>query len=34
MLTINGNEAAARIAHQSNEVIAIYPIAPASPMGE
>ena len=34
MLTIDGNEAAARIAYQTNEVIAIYPITPASPMGE
>ena len=33
-LTIDGNEAAARIAHRTNEVIAIYPITPASPMGE
>ncbi|MEE9493587.1 MAG: pyruvate:ferredoxin (flavodoxin) oxidoreductase [Gammaproteobacteria bacterium] len=32
--TIDGNEAAARIAHKTNEVIAIYPITPASPMGE
>ena len=33
-LTIDGNEAAAYIAHKTNEVIAIYPITPASPMGE
>lgn len=32
--TMDGNEAAARIAYQLNEVIAIYPITPASPMGE
>ncbi len=32
--TMDGNEAAARIAHLCNEVIAIYPITPASPMGE
>jgi pyruvate-ferredoxin/flavodoxin oxidoreductase len=32
--TIDGNEAAARIAYLLNEVIAIYPITPASPMGE
>ena len=32
--TIDGNEAAARIAYKVNEVIAIYPITPASPMGE
>ncbi|MDF1528709.1 MAG: pyruvate:ferredoxin (flavodoxin) oxidoreductase, partial [Sedimenticola sp.] len=34
MATIDGNEAAATIAHLTNEVIAIYPITPASPMGE
>ncbi len=34
MITIDGNEAAAFIAHKINEVIAIYPITPASPMGE
>jgi pyruvate-ferredoxin/flavodoxin oxidoreductase len=34
MLTIDGNEAAALVAHKINEVIAIYPITPASPMGE
>jgi pyruvate-ferredoxin/flavodoxin oxidoreductase len=33
-LTIDGNEAAARVAYQLNEVIAIYPITPSSPMGE
>ncbi|MDX1592107.1 MAG: hypothetical protein R3283_09090, partial [Balneolaceae bacterium] len=32
--TIDANEAVAHIAHQLNEVIAIYPITPASPMGE
>ena len=31
---VDGNEAAARIAHLTNEVIAIYPITPASSMGE
>ncbi|MGD2060759.1 MAG: pyruvate:ferredoxin (flavodoxin) oxidoreductase, partial [Acidimicrobiia bacterium] len=31
---VDGNEAAARIAHLLSEVIAIYPITPASPMGE
>lgn len=31
---MDGNEAAAYIAHQLNDVIAIYPITPASPMGE
>ena len=30
----DGNEAAARIAYALSEVIAIYPITPASPMGE
>ncbi|WP_049750257.1 pyruvate:ferredoxin (flavodoxin) oxidoreductase [Thiobacillus denitrificans] len=33
-LTIDGNEAVARIAYLANEVIAIYPITPASSMGE
>ncbi len=33
-VTVDGNEAAARVAHALNEVIAIYPITPASPMGE
>ena len=33
-VTIDGNEAAAYIAHKVNEVIAIYPITPSSPMGE
>ncbi len=32
--TLDGNEAVARIAHRVSEVIAIYPITPASPMGE
>ncbi|MFZ5538410.1 MAG: pyruvate:ferredoxin (flavodoxin) oxidoreductase [Pseudomonadota bacterium] len=31
---LDGNEAAARIAHLTSEVIAIYPITPSSPMGE
>ncbi len=31
---VDGNEAAASVAHRLNEVIAIYPITPASPMGE
>ena len=31
---VDGNEAAARVAHAVSEVIAIYPITPASPMGE
>ena len=33
-VTIDGNEAAAYVAHRVNEVIAIYPITPSSPMGE
>src|SRR5215510_13265193 len=34
MVTIDGNEAAAYVAFKTNEVIAIYPITPSSPMGE
>jgi pyruvate-ferredoxin/flavodoxin oxidoreductase len=33
-LTLDGNEAAATIAHLTSEVVAIYPITPSSPMGE
>jgi len=33
-IMVDGNEAAARIAHALSEVIAIYPITPSSPMGE
>ncbi len=33
-LIIDGNQAAATIAHKLNEVIAIYPITPSSAMGE
>jgi pyruvate-ferredoxin/flavodoxin oxidoreductase len=33
-ITIDGNEAAARVAYAASEVIAIYPITPASTMGE
>jgi pyruvate-ferredoxin/flavodoxin oxidoreductase len=33
-ILIDGNEAAAKIAHKTNEVIAIYPITPSSGMGE
>ena len=33
-VTIDGNEAAAHVAYQTNEVIAIYPITPSSAMGE
>ncbi|MCA9968009.1 MAG: hypothetical protein KC423_27375, partial [Anaerolineales bacterium] len=34
IMTIDANEAVARVAHKVNEVIAIYPITPASPIGE
>ncbi len=34
IVTIDGNEAAAYVAHKLNEVIAIYPITPSSNMGE
>jgi len=34
MVTIDGNTAAAYVAHATNEVIAIYPITPSSLMGE
>ena len=33
-ITVDGNEAVARVAYRLNDVIAIYPITPASPMGE
>ena len=33
-LICDGNEAVAKVAHKTNEVCAIYPITPASPMGE
>ncbi len=32
--TIDGNEAVARVAYALSEVIALYPITPATPMGE
>jgi len=32
--TMDGNEAVAHVAYRVNEVIAIYPITPSSPMGE
>ena len=32
--TVDGNEAAASIAHRMSEVIAIYPITPSSAMAE
>lgn len=31
---LDGNEAAARVAYALSEVVAVYPITPASPMGE
>ncbi|HSO78645.1 MAG TPA: pyruvate:ferredoxin (flavodoxin) oxidoreductase, partial [Chromatiaceae bacterium] len=34
MVTLDGNEAAAYVAHLTNEVIAIYPITPSTAMGE
>ncbi|AJF05486.1 pyruvate:ferredoxin (flavodoxin) oxidoreductase [Geoalkalibacter subterraneus] len=34
MVTIDGNTAAAHVAHATNEVCAIYPITPSSVMGE
>ena len=34
IMTIDANEAAASVAYRTNEVIAIYPITPASAMGE
>ncbi len=34
MITVDGNEAVARVAYRLNEVAAIYPITPSSVMGE
>ncbi len=34
MITVDGNEACASVAHRLNEVISIYPITPSSPMAE
>ncbi len=34
LITVDGNEAAASVAYKCNESIAIYPITPASAMGE
>src|SRR5207342_2337557 len=34
LIAVDGNEAAAAVAHRLSEVIAIYPITPSSPMGE
>src|SRR5690606_21973139 len=33
-MTLDGNEAVARVAYKLNEVLAIYPITPSSNMGE
>lgn len=33
-ITVDGNEAAAKVAYDLSDVVAIYPITPASPMGE
>ncbi|MDH3540972.1 MAG: pyruvate:ferredoxin (flavodoxin) oxidoreductase, partial [Acidimicrobiia bacterium] len=33
-VTVDGNEAAASVAYRLSETISIYPITPASPMGE
>jgi pyruvate-ferredoxin/flavodoxin oxidoreductase len=33
-ITVDGNEAAASVAHRLSEIIAIYPITPSTPMGE
>ena len=32
--SMDGNEAVARVAYRLSEVIALYPITPATPMGE
>ena len=34
LLTVDGNEAVASVAHRVSETIAIYPITPSSPMAE
>ena len=34
MVPYDGNSAVAHVAHATNEVVAIYPITPSSPMGE
>ena len=31
---MDGNEAVARVAYRLSEVVALYPITPATPMGE
>ena len=34
VVTVDGNEAVAEVAHRLSEVIVIYPITPSSPMAE
>ena len=34
LVMVDGNEAAAKVAHRLSEVIAIYPITPSTTMGE
>ena len=34
MITVDGNEAVARVAYRLSDLIAIYPITPSSGMGE
>ncbi len=34
IVTVDGNEAVAHVAYHASEIVAIYPITPASPMGE
>ena len=34
LIAVDGNEAVASVAYRASEVVAIYPITPASPMGE
>ena len=34
LVTVDGNEAAASVAYRINDIAAIYPITPSSPMGE
>lgn len=33
-MILDGNEAVAKVAYKTNEIAAIYPITPSSPMGE
>ena len=34
MITMDGNEAEATVAHRLSKIIAVYPITPYSPVGE